>query len=146
MPHGSASVVIGRSIEDVFRVLSDAEKTPSWYPETIEERWLTDGPIGIGSRRLAVTRSFGVRNENEAVVTAYQSNRSLAVESVRSQVPFEISIQFEAVPEGTQVNRDIEMKPSGLMRPVVAVTFRPFLRQLQRALSNLKSMMESGKL
>ena len=146
MPRGSASVVIGRPIEDVFGILSDAEKTPTWYPETIEERWLTDGPVGVGSRRLAVTRSFGVRNENEAVVTSYEPGKGLAVESVKSQVPFEISIRFEAVPEGTEVNWDIEMKPSGVMRPVVAITFHPFLRQLQRALSNLKSLMESGRL
>ena len=146
MARGSTSIVINRRVEDVFEVLHDAEKTPRWYPQTVEERWLTDGPIDVGSRRLAVTRSFGVRTENEAVVTSHRANRELEVESVKSQVPFRIAIQFEAVPEGTRVSWDVEMKPSRLMKPIVAVTFRPFLRQLRGALSNLKRMMESGEL
>ena len=127
-------MTIDRPVADVFAVLSDAERTPRWYPETVEERWLTEGPVGVGSRRLAITKSFGVRTENEAIVTVYEPNRALSVESVRSQVPFEVSIRFAAVADSTQVDWDVEMNPSPLMRPVVALSFAPFLRQLQRAL------------
>jgi hypothetical protein len=43
---------------DVFAVLTDAEKTPAWSASAVvEERWLTPPPVGVGSRRLAVTRA-----------------------------------------------------------------------------------------
>ena len=146
MTRGKVLVTIDRPIDDVFAVLSDAEQTPLWYPETVEERWLTDGPLGVGSRRLAVTKSFGIRTENEAVLTVYEPNEKLVIEGVDTPVPFEISIDFSPEPDGTRVNWDVEMTPNLLMKPIVALTFGPFLRQLQRALNNLKTMMEAGEL
>lgn len=146
MPTGTASVVIDRPVEDVFAVLSDVEQTTLWYPTVIEERWTSSPPDGVGSARIAVSKSYGVRQENEAVVTVFDPNRALALESVRSQVPFTVSIRFEPTSTGTHVDWHVEMMPTGIYKPVVSMSFGPFIKQLQAALGNLKAMMESGQL
>ena len=146
MPIGTASVEIDRPIEDVFAVLSDVEQTALWYPTVIEERWTSPPPHGVDSTRIAVSKSFGVRNENEAVVTVFDANRALALESISSQVPFRVSIDFAPTESGTRVDWQIEMMPTGIYKPAVSMSFGPFVKQLQAALDNLKSMMETGQL
>ena len=51
------SVVIARPAEDVFRVLTDPTLAPRWAANAIKGELLTDGPVGIGSRRRAVVKS-----------------------------------------------------------------------------------------
>ncbi len=50
------SVVIARPVEDVFRVLTDPTLAPRWAANAIRGELLTDGPVGIGSRRKAVVK------------------------------------------------------------------------------------------
>ena len=94
MPRDTVSITIERPIEDVFAVLTDVEKTPTWYPAVIEERMTSDGPLGVGSSRISISKSFGIRNENEAVVTSLEPNRAVTIRSISSEVPFEITITF----------------------------------------------------
>jgi uncharacterized protein YndB with AHSA1/START domain len=49
MTEARAAIVIARPLEDVFAVLTDAEKTPAWSASAVEERWLTPPPVGVGS-------------------------------------------------------------------------------------------------
>jgi len=34
---------VARTLEEVFAVLTDPEKTPKWSAPAVEERWLTPG-------------------------------------------------------------------------------------------------------
>jgi uncharacterized protein YndB with AHSA1/START domain len=43
------SIEVERSPDDVFRLLSDAERMPEWTPEWVGVERLTDGPTGLGS-------------------------------------------------------------------------------------------------
>src|SRR5207302_10747089 len=42
---------------------------------TVEEHWTTPGPVGVGSRRHAVTSYLGRRTENDAEVSEFEPNR-----------------------------------------------------------------------
>ncbi len=139
-------ITIDRPVEGVFAVLSDVEQTSQWYPNVIEEAWTSEGSVGVGSTRRAVSKSFGVRNENEAKVTVFEPNRMIRMTSTKSQIPFEISIGFEEVPGGTDVSWSVVMSPTDIYRPITRPSFPAFIRQLRAALENLKAMMESGAL
>ena len=146
MPRGALSVTIHRPVEEVFAVLSDVEKTSVWHPATVEEYWSSEGPVGVGSIRIAIGKAFGVRSENEAEVTVFEPNRALGLRVISGPVPAEISIDFVTVDEGTKVNWVTEMRPRGLFKLIVEMTFGVFMRQLENGLETLKEMMESGKL
>ena len=64
-------ITIRRPIEDVFAVLTDVEKTGTWFPGNVKEHWTSPGPHGVGSTRHAVVTTFGRRTENDAVTTEY---------------------------------------------------------------------------
>jgi uncharacterized protein YndB with AHSA1/START domain len=140
-----AAVVIDRPLADVWTVLTDPEKTPVWSSSAVEERWLTPPPIGVGSRRLAVTRGMGRRSENVAEVTAYEPGRSWTMASV-SGPHFVATAGFATVEEGTQIDFAWTFALTGPMRFIQPLVVRTFMRSFQQDLARLKAMMESGRL
>lgn len=145
MGESQASVVIRRPLEDVWAVLTDAEKTPAWSASAVEEHWLTPPPHGVGSRRRAVTTGFGRRSTNDAEVTAYEPNRSWTMTSI-SGPRFVASAVFEAVDGGTRVDWTWLFDLQGPLRLVQPIVVRAFAGQFAKDLARLKELMESGRL
>jgi uncharacterized protein YndB with AHSA1/START domain len=142
---GHAAIVIVRPLEDVFAVLTDPEKTPLWSAPAVEERWLTPPPIGVGSRRLAVTSGLGRRMENVAEVTAYEPGRGWTMASV-SGPRFVARAAFATVDEGTRIDFTWTFALTGAMRLAEPVVVWAFMRQFKQDLARLRSMMEGGRL
>ena len=102
MTTAAMSVTINRPVDDVFRVLTTPEDTPKWSSSAVEEQLTSPGPVGVGSTRRAVVRSFGGRTTtNEAIVTVFEPNRRVAMRTISAPVPFEAAWSFTALPDGT---------------------------------------------
>ncbi len=147
MTTAAMSVTINRPVADVFRVLTTPEDTPKWSSSAVEEQLTSPGPVGVGSTRRAVVRSFGGRTTtNEAIVTVFEPNRRVAMRTISAPVPFEAAWSFTALPDGTRVDWTWSFDLKGVARlfgPAFAVYFQ---RSLQGDLARLKQMMETGEL
>jgi uncharacterized protein YndB with AHSA1/START domain len=139
------AIEIGRPIEDVFAVLTDVELSGRWYPANVEEWWLTPPPHGVGSVRRARVRVLGRATENDAVVTAFDPPRFAALKGSAS-APFEATLAFEPVDDGTRVEVSTTFHLSGAMRLFGPLFIRNYERGWDRGLQNVKRMMESGEL
>jgi uncharacterized protein YndB with AHSA1/START domain len=140
------TVVIGRSIADVFAVLTDVTKTGLWYPADVEEWWVTPPPHGIGSVRRARVKVLGRASENDAVVTEYDPPRRAAMKGQSASAPFEATLDFEPVDGGTSVQVETVFHLSGLLRLAGPLFIPAYERGWDRGLLELKRMMESGEL
>jgi uncharacterized protein YndB with AHSA1/START domain len=139
------SVTIARPIEEVYAVLTDPEKTPTWSAPAVEEHWTTPGPVAIGSIRHATTQFMGRRSGNDAELIAFEPNRSWTLKSV-SGPPFVVSATFEPVAGGTRVDWTWTFTfrgPLKLFEPLVTSFFG---RQFAKDLARLKELMETGAL
>jgi uncharacterized protein YndB with AHSA1/START domain len=147
MTRAEMSITINRPIDDVFGVLTTPEDTPKWSSSAAEEQLTSPGPVGVGSTRRAVVRSFGGRTTtNETIVTAFEPNRRVAMRTISAPVPFEAAWSFAALPYGTRVDWTWSFEFKGAARlfgPPFAAYFR---RSLQGDLARLKRMMEAGEL
>lgn len=146
MPTGKSGITINRSVEDVFAILTNVEKTGTWFPGNVEEHWTSPPPHGVGSTRHAVVTVLGRRAENDAVVTEYQPPHRAAMEGTSTNAPFAATILFAPDAGGTRVDVTWVLTLRGSMRilgPLVAVLYG---RSWTRGLANLKRMMESGAL
>lgn len=147
MARTGMSITINRPIDDVFRVLTTPEDTPTWSSSAIEEQLTSPGPVGVGSTRRAVVRSFGGRTTtNETIVTAFEPNRRVAMRSVSAPVPFEAAWSFATLPEGTRVDWTWSFELKGVARLIGPPFAAYFKRSLQQDLARLKRMMEAGEL
>lgn len=139
------SVTIARPVEDVLRVLTDPGKTPLWSAPAVEEHWITEGPVRVGSVRHAVTRFMGRRSENDAEVIEYVPNRGWTMKSV-SGPPFVVSADFAPVDGGTRVDWTWSFDFRGPMKPIGPIVAWAFGRQFAKDLGRLKQMLEAGEL
>lgn len=71
--------VIKRPVEDVFRVLSNPENAPKWSLNALEEKLTSPPPVGVGSTRRAVVKSFGGRTAENWTANLVVAGLALAV-------------------------------------------------------------------
>jgi uncharacterized protein YndB with AHSA1/START domain len=146
MSNATNLITINRPIEDVFAVLTDVEKTGTWFPGDVEEHWTSPPPHGVGSTRHAVVRMRGRRTENDAVVTEYDPPFRAAIAGTSPNAPFVATLVFSREGEATLVEVTTELVLRGATRiagPFVAAWYR---RAWTRGLEELKRLMESGEL
>ena len=139
-------ITIRRPIEDVFAVMTDVEKTGTWFPGNVEERWTSPPPHGVGSTRHAVVTMLGRRTENDAVTTEYDPPHRAAMQGTTPNAPFLVTLTFATVGDGTRVEVTSEIGLRGASRifgPIVAAVYG---RAWARGLTRLKQMMESETL
>jgi hypothetical protein len=131
-------------VEDVFGVLSNVETTPTWHHTAVSEYWTSEGPVGVGSTRMSIGKAHGIRTRNEAVVSVFDPHRALGLSSTSGAVPFEISILFAPEAGGTRVTWISDLKPTGVLKFILAITVREHDRIAR--MDELKRLMESGAL
>jgi len=139
------SIVINRSVEDVFAVLSEVENLPKWSSTFQEVTKTSKGPMGVGTSWTGVGKSLGKRIETKIEQTEYEPNQKSAQKS-NSPFPVHQQITFESVDGGTRVNARIEAEPGGffkLAEPLVESTGK---RQIEADLATLKDLMEAHAL
>ena len=143
------SVVIARPVEDVFRVLTDPTLAPRWAANAIRGELLTDGPVGIGSRRRAVVKGvLGRTMESVMEVTEFERNRAVALKLISASWGGTGRTRYTFTPagDGTRVDWHWEMEPGGWLKPFAGPFMSFFGRAFQKDLDGLKAMMESGRL
>jgi uncharacterized protein YndB with AHSA1/START domain len=146
MSRFTSRITIDRSVEDVFAVLTDVEKSGIWFPGDGEEHWTSRPPHGVGSTRHAVVRMRGRTTENDAVVTEYDPPHRAAMAGTSPNAPFVGTFVFTPDGEATLVEVTIELSLRGAARIAEPLFTAWYRRAWIRALQTLKGMMESNEL
>jgi uncharacterized protein YndB with AHSA1/START domain len=138
------SITIGRPIGEVFSVLTEVERTGTWFPGNVEEHWTSPPPHGVGSTRRAIVTMMGRRSENDAVVVAHDPPNLAAMQGLSPRAPFLATLRFASEDGGTRVDVSIELPISGWMRMFDPLVTRWYQGQWRLGLANLKAMLEAG--
>lgn len=139
-----AAVVINRPEDQVFALWSQAERYPEWFEMSIERRKITEGPMGVGSKYVAVDKlPPGRRVETTLEITAYEPNKLIAATlSAPTNATWEA--RFEQEDGGTRMTFTTVARLSGL-QGLLAPLFKGWAnRQIQSALDRFKAAAESA--
>jgi uncharacterized protein YndB with AHSA1/START domain len=68
-----ATVVIDRSIDEVFAFLADGENDPKFSPRVLKIAKKTDGPPGVGTVYASTVKDAGMKTEREFKLTEFES-------------------------------------------------------------------------
>ena len=146
MSSSTNRITIHRPIEDVFAVLTDVEKTGTWFPGDVEEHWTSPPPHGVGSTRHAIVRMRGRRSENDAVVSEYDPPYRAVMAGTSPNAPFVATLVFSRDGQATIVEVTTELALRGAGRIVGPFFAAWYGRAWARGLETLKRSMESGQL
>jgi carbon monoxide dehydrogenase subunit G len=135
------TVLIARSIEDVFGFLSDLENVPKWNYAIVETRKVSEGPIGVGTVYQQV-RSVPSRSEERLEITTYSPPRQLAIRGQLGPFASRLFYALDTIPEGTRVTNTVEVELRGLGRLLGRVAVPRVREAVAANLTKLKELLE----
>jgi uncharacterized protein YndB with AHSA1/START domain len=137
------TIVIDRSPNEVFSYVADQTNAPSWQHGLAEVRRTTDGPIGVGTRHIAVRTFMGRTLKLSNEYTRYEPD-SVVEFRIGGSIPGQASYIVESTSTGgSRLTSRIQMHASGLIRlaePLMAVTLS---RDVEAGLGTLKALLEA---
>ncbi len=137
------SVVINRSIEEVFAFLIDVEKWPQWRAEAVEVKKPSEGPVGVGTTFSGVGRFLGRRLENINEVTQCEPNRKFGFKTTSGHVSMQFTDTFESVKGGTKISLVLDGETGGFFKLAEPIMSRMVRRQFKTNYANLKDLLEA---
>lgn len=138
------SVVIQRSIEDVFAFVGDLTRDPQWFRGVREVRVVSGVQLGAGAEYEQVTRLFGWPFTARVRMVEYRPPYYAALVSVRSATPFRAVYRLEPLDGGraTRYTLDATVAGASFYR-FLGPLFLPLLRRATRSrLHDLKRLLE----
>ncbi|HET9347218.1 MAG TPA: SRPBCC family protein [Candidatus Limnocylindrales bacterium] len=139
-----ASVWIERPIEAVFAYAADYRNDPEWRSEVRDMRYVSDDPVGVGTREIETVVVWGRRVVTETEITAYEPNRLVSFGYVSGPIRVRGSRTFETVEGGTRFTFALESQATGLLdRLISPITGFLYQRQLDGSVGRMRTILES---
>ena len=138
-------IEIGRPAARVWEYLVNAEHNPEWLKNMSSCRWITEPPIGIGSRYQQLARFLGKDVRTTFEVKALEQGQLVTITSLPgSSFPLTITRKVEPVgPQRCQVTEIAGGDASGFYRVAEAPMRFMVRRNIERAYRNLKQLLEA---
>ncbi len=138
------SVVIGRSIEEVFAFVTDLGNALKWQTGIVEARQTSDGPVQVGAAYKYVAEVLGRRMDTSGEVVAFDPPHRYAWKATSGPFPMSGETHCETVDGGTRVTDRIEAEPGGFFKLAEGLLARQMQGQVVGDLGKLKSVLEAG--
>lgn len=110
---------ISASPEEVFAVVVDLENAPQNIDGIDEVEFLTDGPVGEGTRFRVRRSFFGVRGSDEVTITKLDAPHGYVVECESSGTHF--TTEFNVIPDifGAHLRVNCDAQPRTLLAKMI---------------------------
>lgn len=134
---------IQRPLEAVWSFLDNPGNGMQWQPATIDQRYTSPEPHGLGSVGLNARQVMGRRVETTWEITEYTPERSFTTKSTSGPISYQLSYTLEAMDSGTHLSLHFQGDPKGLFKvaePLLASTVK---KEFVEDHARLKAMLES---
>lgn len=154
MPRIEESIDIAAAASDVFRFCHDVANRPKWDEEVLGIEVLTPGPVRQGTLMRIDSKQAGGAAfswDAEYVGFKFPSDSRLRVIDAASSSPFgrgsELKWEISSAAGGTHLNWVWDYQPNGFLARIFDLLGKRFStqRSIKNSLSNLKTMIETGK-
>jgi len=136
-------ILIKRDVEDVFAFITDPGAQSQWQAATLENKKLTDGPVGIGTQIQHLGKFLGKKIETIAEVIEYEPHSQYRYKSIQGFMPVDMQYILEPEQGGTKLKLIAGGSLGGfftLVEPLVAMASR---RLIASDLRRLKAVLET---
>jgi hypothetical protein len=138
-----SSIIVSKSIEEVFGFLNQCESHLKFIPRMTQLEQKTEGAFGqVGTRLTGMLNYFGIRIPVRYELIEVEPIRRLAMKGQMGPVRFVDGYILSSGQQDTQIHFWLELQPTGwavLMRPFAGVIGRihayETLRNLKRVLN-----------
>jgi carbon monoxide dehydrogenase subunit G len=141
---GSHSLHVSRPAAEVFALVSDLARAPTWVPALVEMTQLTPGPVAVGTQFRQRIHLAGRDVEGVLVVSALEPDRVFAHTSRAGPAKLFGHFELTAAEGGTRLVHHHEIRLTGLARAMAPLVATKADHNAVHALENLRRMLERG--
>ena len=141
------SVIIRRSVPDVFSYMDDIDREHEWQPNLRAASQEPRGPVGVGTLKRYTTVFMKQKRQNVYRVTEYEMYAHVVYESTPESATNATSeVRWDQVPDGTKVTMTIDATPGPALKLVPKkVLEKATTQELERVLEKLRVVLESPR-
>jgi hypothetical protein len=111
-----ASTTIDRPLAQVFSFVAASPSDPAWDSDILEAQPRTAGLTAQGSEFELRIKPFMGQSRGTMRVTRFEPDRHLELHGQLGPMEPTIRFSFASAGHGTELRREVEMHPSGLLR------------------------------
>ncbi|MBI1997386.1 MAG: SRPBCC family protein [Deltaproteobacteria bacterium] len=137
------SIVVPRSVDEVFSFLSNFEHDPHWQTGILEAKQTPEGVTLVGTTIRQVRKFLGRRLDYTGEVIDYEENKKIWVKSISGPYPFEGGYALEPVDGGTKVTFLLSVQPRGIIRFTQSMVARELKKQMEMDSSRLRDLLKA---
>jgi uncharacterized protein YndB with AHSA1/START domain len=140
------NVLINRPVEEVWNYVINNEYVPKWALGFKELRYITEGPMHMGTRSAWTQTFLGKDISSTVETTEFEPYKYITFKSITGPFSFMYRYIFESTPSGTKFTVYLEGEPGGFFKLAEPLLTTMVKRQLQNSFENLKDLIESEAL
>jgi len=135
-------VVIGKAVGEVFAYCQNIEKAAK-FQAGVDSVVIEEGPDNtVGSRYAEVRTFLGKEMRTTLEITEFKENKKWGAKVMEGPLPYEVTMTYEAVPEGTKITTAVEAEPKGFFKLAEKVVASNLEKSLAEDFAVLKKLLE----
>jgi len=138
------TIVINRSLQEVFDFASNPANAPKWQSGIKSKHWMSEEPPGIGSKQHVVARWLGRDIETINEYTIWDPPNAYRFQTSNGPMRLQEGLRFEPEDEGTRVNFELQIEARGIFRLGEGLIRNQAEKTSPTYLQALKRLLESG--
>ena len=138
------SLFINRPPQEVFDFATNPANFAQWQSSVECAEWTSDGPPGVGSTFMIVTKFLGRKIEAEVEMTGWDPPNLSSFKSVGGPFPVAGTSRYETKENGTKVTLEGQIKPAGFFKLVEGLIGKQVQKQDGDNFDALKLLLEAG--
>ncbi len=138
------SVMINKSVADVFAFVTNSDNTTKWQVgvEAVQQE---EGPVNtVGSRYTEVRKFMGQEMKTTLEIATFVPNAKWGAKVVKGPVPYEMTVTFEAANGGAKMTTHIEGEPTGFFKVAQGMVSSQLEKNLEESGQKLKELLEAS--
>jgi len=136
------TVIIKKPAAEVFAYIQNNENSTKWQSGVVSMQ-MEEGPDNVvGSRYSEVRKFLGKEMKTTMEITAFTENVKWAAKVIKGPVPYEVTMTYAAVPEGTKITTVVEGEPKGFFKLAENMVASTLEKSLEEDQNRLKSILE----
>jgi uncharacterized protein YndB with AHSA1/START domain len=137
------SIVINKSVEEVFNFVIGADNYTKWQAEV--QQVIEGGPRNtVGSQFTEIRKFMGQEMRTTLELTEFVPNAKWAAKVVKGPVPYEVNMTFQSVDGGTKVTTCVDGEPKGFFKLAEGMVAGQLEKSLADDELRLKEILENS--
>jgi carbon monoxide dehydrogenase subunit G len=137
------SITINAPIEEVFSFMNDPENSAKWQ-NGVDSIEYEDQEQTVGSQFTEVRKFLGREMKTTVEVTRLEENQVWAAKAISGPIPFQVTVTFEPVGDGTKLTTSIEAEPGGFFKLAGGAVAKQLEKSMKEDSATLKTLLESA--